>query len=101
MAVFRMAEADDHLAALLAEQRDLLRREGEMNELDRGGLAFVVGAVLVSLGHALPPLAVELDEGGVLDAAEPRQESRTAHRIVDLEHDGCGQLTAPGNQRIV
>src|SRR4051812_1096785 len=33
VAVFGMAEADDDLAVLLAEQLDLLRREGEMDEL--------------------------------------------------------------------
>ena len=52
MAIGRMADAQRHLDAGLAELADLPGRKGKMDELHRRGLAGGVGAVHVRLRHA-------------------------------------------------
>src|SRR5581483_6024223 len=84
-----------------AEAGDLGRREGEVDELDRGRLALGGAAVLVGLGPALDALAADLDEGGLLDAAELGKEAGPAIGVVDLEQHGRDQLAAVRHQGIV
>ncbi len=101
MGVDRVVEADDHPLARLLEAGDLGWREGEMDELHRGGLALGGSAVLIGLRQTADLLAADLDEGRLLDAAEAGQEIGAAQGIVDLEQHRRHQFAPAGHEGVI
>src|SRR3546814_11861258 len=95
VAVLRVAKADDDPGAGRAELRDLVRREGEMDELHGGCLALRRGSVDVGFGHAHDRFPAELDEHRLLDPATTRQEGIAPARVVSIAPHRSAPFTPP------
>lgn len=101
MPVLLVPNAQYHLHTLLPELHDLSRRQGEVEEMDARGLSGLAGAFDIPFRFGDGRLTGELQADRVLDAAQPVQQSGPPDRVVDLEHQGCDQFFALGDQRVV
>src|ERR1700728_2740279 len=92
VAVGFVVAAHEDVGRRVVEAGDLGWIEREADEVDRGGLAVLAGALDVALGLAGAAILPHLEKEVALHVAQAAQRRVAAHRVLELEHDGSHQL---------